>query len=366
MDYLKDVQYYIDLYDLNTIEECLDYYWGIKNGFKKDRSKFKKFTDEQFDKEVHKIASYTINVIKGEKYRHKNETVNKWMDKDRLMQEKYDNASPPKEISCKVCYSPTEVTFKDLMDSYSDNAKVLFMFECVKCKKRQALYEDGREWHYQPPLCPKCNASLEDKTKHKDDLLVTTYFCPECGHKHKDIHDFKKSRLEREAKETRDRKLLAEYRGEFCLNETDGPAYLAHMDRIKNFVDEMKQKEAKEKDPTFKQAMNLKKLTITELEMLLSPVLKKNKYVKLVFDKPEIEKNVVVPFTVQDSDTSRKAMQSEYDLKRLIKKTLDGTNWRIMTDGASYRLGFLHGKLKGYETEEDLISLVKSSKSRRL
>lgn len=366
MNYLQDEQHYIDIYDLHTIEKCLDYYWSIKDGFKKDRKKFKDYTDEKFDTEVHKITSYTINVIKGERYRHKATKIKEWMDRDRVEQEKFDNAEPPHGILCKVCHSPTEVTSKDLMDSYSENSKVLFMFECVKCKKRQARYEDGKEWHYQAPLCPKCNSSLENDSVHKKDLIITTYKCPECDYKKKDIHDFEKSRKEREAKEARDRKLLAEYRDQFCLNEKDGPEYLLSMDRISAFVKEMKEKEVKEKDPVFKQAMKLKKLSIVELEKLLTPVLEENKYIRLSFSNPTIEKNVVVPFTVQDANTKRNERESVYDLKRLIKKTIEGTNWRLTSEGASYRLGFLRGNLKGYESEDDLISIVKSTQSKRL
>lgn len=35
------------------------------------------------------------------------------------------------------------------------------------------------------------------------------------------------------------------------------------------------------------------------------------------------------------------------------------TNWRLMTDGISYRTGILTGRLRAYETEEDLLRLVK-------
>jgi len=38
MDYLKSEQYYIDRYDLGTIEECLHWYWSIKDGFEKDQN----------------------------------------------------------------------------------------------------------------------------------------------------------------------------------------------------------------------------------------------------------------------------------------------------------------------------------------
>ncbi len=37
MQYLHDNQYYGDRYDPHMIEECLKYYWAIKDGFEKRR-----------------------------------------------------------------------------------------------------------------------------------------------------------------------------------------------------------------------------------------------------------------------------------------------------------------------------------------
>src|SRR3989344_6070077 len=177
MRYLKSEHHYIDRYDLGSIEECLWWYWNIKDGFEKERNgnKYKKFTKEKIDTEVHKVTSYTVYVISIQRYRHKADTIKEWMDKDRKTQEKFDNATPPEDIYCKHCGSSTEVTSKDLLGSYDENSKVLFMFECVKCKKRQALYEDGTEWHYEPPKCPKCGSSLNHDSKHTKDKLTTTY-----------------------------------------------------------------------------------------------------------------------------------------------------------------------------------------------
>ena len=36
-----------------------------------------------------------------------------------------------------------------------------------------------------------------------------------------------------------------------------------------------------------------------------------------------------------------------------------------MSEGISYRLGYLNGKLKGYETEEELYNLVNETFKRR-
>lgn len=359
MRYLYEQQHYIDRYDLHTIEECLDYYWAIRDGFAKDRDEFKKFSDEEFNKEVHKCASYTINIIKGERYRHKAETIKKWMDKDRQMQELYDNATPPQEIYCKGCHSPTKVTYKDLQNSYEENTRVLFMFRCIKCNKGQVFYEDGAEWHYEPPRCPKCNSLLNHKSKDDKDLSITIYSCPNCPYKKKSVYDFKASREKREQEKARESKLLAEYREEFCLNEKNGPEYLMSMDRIINFSKELKEQEEKEKDPIYQKTKQLKKITVAQLKKLIIKVIEKEGYKDLQFDKPEMGQYVIIPFTVQEVNEKRKEYYTTHMLQKLIKTALEDTNWRLMSNGMSYRLGYVYGRLKGYELEEDLVELIR-------
>lgn len=58
------------------------------------------------------------------------------------------------------------------------------------------------------------------------------------------------------------------------------------------------------------------------------------------------------------SKSDREDYDSRNRLRKLVKKTLIGTNWRLTTDGISYRLGYLTGRLHAYEQEEDLKKLV--------
>jgi len=97
-------------------------------------------------------------------------------------------------------------------------------------------------------------------------------------------------------------------------------------------------------------------------EVSLARHWKKSGIRKLMLEKPEIEKYVVVPFTVQDADSSRKDNDSVRRLQRVLRKTLMGSNWRLMSEGVTYRLGYLSGRLKGYEREEDLVELVRKEK----
>ena len=46
------------------------------------------------------------------------------------------------------------------------------------------------------------------------------------------------------------------------------------------------------------------------------------------------------------------------ELEKALKDTLENTNWRLLSNSISYRLGILTGRLKGYETEEDILKLA--------
>ncbi len=361
MQYLKEDQYYIDLYDLHTIEECLDWYFRLKEGMEKEKGKIKGMTPEEFDKDVHKGVSYTVNVIKIQRYRHKADTIREWMDRDRKIQEKYDNATPPEDIYCTECFSATKVTSKDLLGSYEEKDKVMFMLACVKCNKRQALYEDGTEWTYTPQKCPKCSSPLNHDSKHTKNLLTTIYYCPKCSYKKEDVHDFKKSDERWKKKEARDKKLLTEYKKDFCLDDEEGPKAVLNLDNIVRFVDEMKENKKKDKNPIYQKARKLKSLKVGQLKELLEKAIEKEEYQDLKFDKPDMGQFVIIDFSVNDMKEDRKEHDSQNILKKLIKEVLEDTNWRLMSDGIHYRLGILTGRLKAYEREEDLVELVSKS-----
>ena len=359
--YLQDMQHHIDLYDIFTIEKCLDYYHNIQNNFKKNinNEEFKNLSKEELDKEVHKIASYVINVFKAYRYQHKKETIQKWMGRDRKEQEKFDNAVPP-HVLCKECFSETEIISKDLHGLYEEKSRVLFMFECPNCKKRQAQYEDGTEWHSEIFKCPECSFQLNKKSRFAKDVLTTVYSCPNCSYKKEEIDDFNESTKEYKVEKARKNKLLAEFREEFCVDDKTGQEMLHTYEQLSRLMNEWKEKEKKDKDPLIQKARNLKKLTVAQLEKLIEDTIEKEGYKDLKFGKPEIGQYVIIDFSVNETKDDRQESDSIIILKKLIKSILEDTNWRLMSEGINYRLGILFGRLKAYEKEEDLIKIISS------
>jgi len=298
---------------------------------------------------------YTIT---GERYKHKQKWIQEWMDKDRRMQELYDNSSPPQKVTCPACHSPMVVTYKDVQDSYEPNARMMYMFECSKCKKRQSLFEDGTEWEYVPPKCPKCKHPLKTDIKIKGDITTFISKCTKCGYIDKSVNDHGKFKREQEEKEQLDRELLEKYRAKFCLSETEGQKYLESIEIMEVAKVVREEEREKHSGPVYERSLQLKKTNITDLEILLTKPLAKSKYIKLSFDKPEISLFVIVPFTIQDADSSRKDRVSVSELEKLMKNSLEDTNWRLLPNSVIYRLGYLEGRLKGYEREEDMLKLA--------
>lgn len=51
----------------------------------------------------------------------------------------------------------------------------------------------------------------------------------------------------------------------------------------------------------------------------------------------------------------------KFELQKIMKSSLKDANWRLMSDGVSYRLGILTSRLRAYEKEEDLLKLVRQN-----
>lgn len=244
---------------------------------------------------------------------------------------------------------------------------MLFFLKCPSCQNRKGIYDTGEEFISKPNPCPKCGNPLEVSVTESKKGTVVTWVrkCSSCKFSETEVEDLEEKRAEWGKKEQEDKELLEKHRSEFCLSEEEGQQYLsflANMDQLKNMMDE--QKEREEHKDLYDKVAKLKKLTIVELEKLLTKTLAKEDYIKLELSNPEMDQFVIVNFTVRDSKEGRGEYDSQNALKKLINKTLLDINWRLMSDGITYRIGFLQGRLKAYEREEDLVKLVSSKKEK--
>ena len=362
MEYLKPEQYYIDIYDVQTIKECLHYYRSL---YKKLPKVLKLPNKENTSEERRKtdwlrMMNMVIVSIKAERFKQKEETTNEWTEKDRIKQEKFDGAEPL-EIYCDACNILMEEVHKSLKDDDENNLQVLFMYNCPKCNKRKAYYDNGKTYESKPTLCEKCGSEIDVSIKINDkkDTTTWTYKCTGCDYKKVEIDDHKKWKKEQKEKEEKDKDLLTKFRKDFVFSEEEGKEVLLGFEKMKDINEMFKKDEAKKKDPVYQKALGLKKLKVIELNKLLKEVMQKEGYTDLQFEKPDMGRFVAVPFIVQDEKTDRIEYNSINQLKKLIIKNLESTNWRLMSEGIHYRVGYLSGKLRCYETEEDLIQILK-------
>jgi hypothetical protein len=369
MQYLKSDQHYIDRFDLHTVEECLDAVKMFQKIYQKSLTsdELKDLPEEEKLRNVNLMLSRHLFVIKGKRYEKKQETIQKWMEEDKLQQDKQDYTPTPENILCPLCNASMYFNVTKHLDSTYDSPilRMMFLFKCSKCEKQQWVYDDAEIRVSKPDLCPKCKKELDVTGSRKGRVITTLYKCNHCDYSKKDILDLTKSdeehkkwETEQKKKEEEGKKLLEKYRAEFCLSDKEGKEHVETLEamEVANVVhDEEMQKYD---DPVYERVSKLKRTTIVDLEKLLVEPLEKAKYAKLSFEKPEIGQFVIVPFTLQDNDSSRRDRISVSELEKLIKETLEDTNWRLLSNSVMYRLGYLEGRLKGYEREEDMLKLA--------
>ncbi len=359
--YLKPKQHYIDLYDRSTVEICRR--WLLTEIDSKEIEK--RAEVEKLDKEEAKRVTVAMSKVAlyfqtGERYLKKEETIREWMERDEKRDKFIETATAPEDITCLTCGRLMFVSSKYFNMGFGEEKDtILFMYDCpLEHIPHRAFYNTGEEFRREKPHCPKCQTPVKEEDKTTEEKFITLISCPNCDYR--DITE-----IERIAnKESKPDPNYERDREEFCLSEKKGQEFIEakrNIESIAQFMDKIKEKEQNKE--VYDKVANLKKLKIIELEELLVPVLEKAGYIKLQFKNPEIKKDVIVPFIVYEHKPDREGRASTYDLERLLRKTLKETNWRLMSDGTSYRLGMLEGRLRGYEGEEDLVILVQKDKA---
>ncbi len=349
--HLKPRQEYVDRYDRMTIERCR---WAEKaiSGEDIQKHEKKKLTKKDKERMVGAFSRLHVWFLAGELYSKKEKTITQWMRDDEEKDQFFESAKAPKGINCLTCGREMFVTHKHMETNLDKPHRVMFMYDCtLNHIPRRAFYDNSEEWKYNSSKCPKCRTSFkqEDKTTKKKFVTIST--CPKCGNR-------EVSEIERIADKPKIDPDFEKDRARFC-DEAEGQRYVGWMQTLRSINEVLeKQKEKDNNKELYDQVANIRRLKIIELEQLLAPAMEAAKYIKLQFKDPEIGRDVVVPFTVHDIASDREERASSHDLKRLINKTLIGTNWRLMSEGVHYRLGMLEGRFRAYEKEEDLVKLI--------
>ncbi len=349
--HLRPRQEYIDRYDRITVERCR----FVENAT--TAQSLEKYFKPETDKEALENAAITFTklhlwFVAGEMYSKKYDTIAGWMKADEELDKFYERTEAPKGICCLMCGRDMFVTLKHLQTNLDADPQVLFMYDCtLNHLPRRMFFNNGKEWIPEKPRCTKCNTVVDQVSEDTEKMWKTTSTCPSCGNV--EVSEIERTLFKEEHDPDYDND-----RARFC-DEKEGEGYVEWMRTAKEIGEILdKTKEKEENKELYDAVANIRRLKIIQVEELLAPVLEKKDFVRLQFKDPEITRDVVVPFTTHDIQDGREDRASCHDLQKLIKKTLEDTNWRLMSDGVTYRLGMLEGRLKAYEKEEDLIKLV--------
>lgn len=349
--HLKEKQYYIDRYDKMTVIDCR---WH--ENFNQN---YPNTLTDKSEEEKQMIASVGHAAWEIEKifitlgwYDRKESTIQKWMHDDERRDRKLESARVPENIFCDECYSRMQYESKHLWD-HDNIERVLFFFGCPKeCKKRKAIYDNGEIYLSKPHLCEKCRSETEISRENVNgDTIQTTYTCHTCMHVEVDVFELISTQEVEDPKYEYDRT-------RFCLAGEDlhkAQEAKRNMESMKELVDSLKEKQ--DKKDLYDAAAQIKKLTIPQIKEQIVTILEKEQYSNVTFEKPDLGRIVSLNFSVEELETTNEH-RSTLKLKKIMDRTLTDTNWRLMSEGVSYRLGVLYGRIRVYESDEDLVKLL--------
>ena len=323
MQYLQDEQHYIDRYDLDTIEECLDTVKMFQEVYQKSlvSEEMKHLSQEEKARNVNIMLSRALFFIQAKWYQSKQETIRKWMDDDKRKQDKQDFTPEPTGVVCPLCGASMNFNVtKQLEYSYdSPIMRMMFLLKCSKCAKQQWVYDDGEIRVFKPNLCPKCKEEMEVSASRKGKVVTWKYTCKACGYTKIETEDLaekdkemEKWKEHRKREEEENKKLLEKYRKEYCLSDTEGKKYVEEMEALEVGHEVYEEEKRKYDRQAYQASVSLKKLTILDLEKLLAEKLLKENYVKFTLDKPDMGRFVVVPFSVLDATSTRRQYKRGY------------------------------------------------------
>lgn len=353
MSHLKQKQHYSDLYDRHTVQKCR---WLINRYAEMDLSddKYQDYDKDELKQTRYKVAQLELYFLTGDRYLQKKETINKWMKRDEAKGEKLKEATLPEKVICDTCGA--DMVCKDRTLDTGDTSRIMFFFKCPNNHlPHKYVYSDGTVWNKDPVLCPECNSELEERPTRNDKKVVTEYSCPNCSYDDTDTINLETAEPEGDPHFEEDRE-------RFCLSEEAGEAYRTERENIEQLSELVaKWEDEKEHEKEKERADTIERLTVPHIKRKVTTLFEERGLEEIKFDDLEVSpKSTYLKFSIEDPEATKENQRGQcLDLKKQIVSELEDTNWRLMSDGISYRLGIMSGRLRVYESDEDIYNLVK-------
>ncbi len=348
--HLRERSYYEDLYNRHTVEECRWHEdWEPPAAERKGEEKL---TRHQIEWCYSFAMDWRLFHLVGDRYLEREKTIDKWMEHDKERDELIARARRPL-IHCPSCGR-----MMDCIDThlhYGDRHqrdRVEFFFGCKPCKQMKHVFEDGSEIPRRPILCTECNKEAECDFRKKNGKSYFIKTCKYCGHTEETLDEEKPPPTEEEIERfERDKK-------RFCLAPEQGQKYKYYLERTGKM--EAEKKENQQNIEFHDKLADIKKLKIAGLEKRFKTAVKKAGFDDLRFSMPQNDREIIVNFSVRDVLEDRDERESRKTLEKAVEQLLEKTNWALYSGGVDYRLGMLSGRIRGYETEEQLGELTKA------
>jgi len=343
--YRKSDQYYIDEYDKRTIKRLKELEQLMEQAYKEFKIDMDNPNSQKNNTDYWGYQMQYLNT--GVHFaRSKEATIQSYIQEDERKDRLIYSTPIPTNVRCNTCFEPMRF---ELFDFMGKNSELIFIFSCVKKHlPKKAVYPDGREYYISKSSCSYCGGRLiakKKKTKYKLTLIET---CKQCD---------KTEVLEFDLSPEKILPIIEDERKKYCTDFIGRRDFYDDLKAITDLMDLLDNEE----EVDYSQ---VKQLNIAQLEQVLSEQIKKANFIKVHFDKPKVSRYLIVEFSAQDP-TDRNEAKSIKKLKKVIETALFPTNWRLMSSGISYKLGFLNGQLKGFSVKEDLIKLSREINAKK-
>lgn len=364
---LQDREQFEESYDKITVELCREREQMVFNVFGEQPTLSPKASNEETGHYYQYSMFYfqLVESLAGERWQERQEAIGKWIAADEEKDRRLAAARPDVTPYCRSCGEDMEIKLKSYLSRERGSAKkdkddVLFMFRCVPCNTRMALWQDGTEWEGYQPHCEKCNTPVDETDTVKDNVITSTYTCGNCGHNYKNVWVLgAKTETPSDPHYKLDRR-------RFCFDAATGKKFLARKAHITHIGELLEQGgysagiDSETVGAVAEAVAAIKTLKIAQVADTLTKAVAKSGYTEFKLGEPQIGREVAVPFSCLDNQPERESYDSRMGLGKLITSTLADTNWRLMSDGVRYRLGYLSGRLRAYENDEELRKLVEN------
>lgn len=355
--HLRERSYYEDLYDRHTVEDCRWHEEWQPPAIEQKEGE-EKLTSRQIEWCYTFVTDWQIFHIVGDRFLKREKTIDEWMERDKKRDALIANARRP------LMHCPSCGRLMDCIDTHlyygdrNERDRVEFFFGCKPCKQVKHVFEDGNEIPRKPILCDQCNKEVECDFRKKKGKSYFVKTCKHCGHIEESLDEEKPLPTEEEIERfERDKK-------RFCLTPEQGQRYKNYLERTGKM--ETEKREHQQNIEFHDKLADVKKLNIAGLEKLLKSAIKKAGYTDLHITMPPPDRQIILNFSVRDTEEKRRSHESEKTLEKLFGSVLEDKNWALMSDGVHYRLGMLSGRIRGYETEDDLQELTKTRMKKSL